>query len=305
MKKALFTIATIAMYFTAQAQQVIPLYSGTVPNSKPSQMQEHHDTTGTGAIRGIQKVTTPALTVYLPVSTENTGTAVIICPGGGYHGLAVGHEGYDVAQLLSSWGITAFVLKYRLPDDAIMENKTIGPLQDAQRALQLVRERAAEWKIDVNKVGIMGFSAGGHLASTAGTHFNMPVIENKANVNLRPDFMILCYPVISFADSICHKGSRDNLLGFNAKPDKVKLYSNETQVTAQTPPVFIFHAEDDNVVPVQNTLYFYEALLHKHVPSEMHIYPKGGHGFGLRNPTTTDEWAGRLHNWMKANKWIW
>lgn len=304
MKKLFLALVLMGMQYASQSQQVIPLYSGTVPNSKPNTVKEKREEDKNNGRLSIANVTDPTLTVYAPAPGNNTGTAVVICPGGGYARLAMTHEGKDVGNLLSSWGITAFVLKYRLPSDSIMQDKSIGPLQDAQRALQLVREYASEWKIDVNKVGIMGFSAGGHLASTAGTHFTTAVISNPGNTSLRPDFMILCYPVISFADSICHRGSRDNLIGKNAGADKIALYSNETQITPQTPPAFLVHAEDDKTVPVQNSLYFYEGLLHNHVPAEMHLYPKGGHGFGMVNKTTPDEWTERLHNWLKGNGWI-
>jgi acetyl esterase/lipase len=185
-----------------------------------------------------------------------------------------------------------------------MINKEIGPLQDAQRAILLVRQRAGEWGVDPGHIGIMGFSAGGHLASTAGTHFDRAVIDNPAHISLRPDFMILLYPVISFADSTGHRGSRDNLIGKHPSPDKIREYSNEWQVTEGTPPAFLVQAEDDRTVPVVNSLYFYEALQRKGVPAELHIYPKGGHGFGLHNPTTKDQWSERLENWMAANGWL-
>jgi acetyl esterase/lipase len=149
-------------------------------------------------------------------------------------------------------------------------------------------------------VGILGFSAGGHLASTAGTHFGKAVIDNKDNISLRPDFMVLLYPVISFSDSIGHRGSRDNLIGRNPPAPLIQEYSNELQVTAQTPPVFIVHAEDDKTVPVANSIHFYESLLHNKVPAELHLYPKGGHGFGLHNPTTKDQWAERMQNWFAS-----
>ena len=301
MKKIVLASFLLSMQLSGFAQKEFPLYNGAVPNSKPSSIQEKRDVDNNGIYR-ITNVTTPTLTVY-PAQGDASGAAVIICPGGGYAILAASHEGSDVAKLLSSWGITAFVLKYRLPNDAIMQDKSIGPLQDAQRAIQQVRERAAEWKIDPHKIGIMGFSAGGHLASTAGTHFTTAVIDNPGNTSLRPDFMVLGYPVISFSDSIGHTGSKINLIGKNPSPQQVELYSNELQVTDQTPPAFLVHAQDDRAVPVQNSLSFYEALVHHHVLSEIHIYPKGGHGFGLHNKTTPDEWSDRLHNWFKANGW--
>ena len=164
----------------------------------------------------------------------------------------------------------------------------------------MVREGAKEWNIKSDKIGIMGFSAGGHLASTAGTHFDRPVIENKNNISLRPDFMILIYPVISFDDSIGHIGSRDNLLGKNPSEEKIKYYSNEQQVNGNTPPSFLVHAENDEAVKVQNSLYFFEALQKNKVPAELHVYPKGGHGFGMHNPTTKEDWVLCLKGWLEG-----
>ena len=185
-----------------------------------------------------------------------------------------------------------------------MTNKQIVPLQDAERAIQLIRQKATEWNINPNNIGIMGFSAGGHLASTLGTHFNEIVIENKNNTSFKPDFMILGYPVISFDTTIAHKGSRDNLIGIDPSQKLVDHFSNELQVTPQTPITFIVHASDDNTVPIENSVRFYQALQKNKVPAEIHIYEKGGHGFGLHNKTTTDEWFDRLINWMKMNKII-
>lgn len=280
------------------AQNVIPLYNGTIPGSKPAQGKEINISGDDGGAR-ISKVSEPALTVYLPAKEKSNGAAVIICPGGGYARLSIKKEGDDVAKVLSEWGVAAFVLKYRLPDDSIMEKKEIGPLQDAQRAIQVVRSRAAEFNVDPKKVGIMGFSAGGHLAATAGTHFKKAVIPNKPRVNLRPDFLILMYPVISLTDSLAHKGSQTNLLGKNPSQDKIKEFSNEFQVTKKIPPTFLVHAKDDKTVKVENSIYFYNALQKKKVPAEIHLYEKGGHGFGLNNPTSPDKWADWLKVWMQ------
>lgn len=294
-------ILTIAI--TASAQDSIFLYPDGVPGSKPAAIKEQHVWDQNGMLR-INSVSNPSMTVYKPAKAKNKGVAVIICPGGGYSILAATHEGRDVAKKFNEWGITAFVLKYRLPNDALMKDKSIGPLQDAQRAIQLVKERAASWNIDTAKIGIMGFSAGGHLASTAATHFNRAVIDNPKHYSLRPAFAILGYPVISFADSITHRGSRNNLIGRTPSAADVTLYSNELQVTAQTPPSFLVHAGDDQAVPVQNSLFFYNALAKNKVPAELHVYPKGGHGFGMNNKTTTDQWMDRLYNWMKSNSWV-
>jgi acetyl esterase/lipase len=298
MKKITTLLSILLMYHFLSAQDIIPLYE-KVPGSKPASVRETSDTVK-GIVR-IRNVSIPTLTVYRPDPAKANGTAVVICPGGGYALLAASHEGTDVAQKLAGWGITAFVLKYRLPDDAIMTDKTIGPLQDAQRALQIVRQHAGDWKIDPARVGIMGFSAGGHLASTASTHFYKPVIDTKG-ISVRPDFSILLYPVISFADSLTHKGSRDNLLGKDQSAARITAYSNELQVKGDTPPAFLVHATDDKVVLVGNSIVYYEALIKNNVPAEMHIYQQGGHGFGMNNPTTADQWTERLKNWMQLNK---
>jgi acetyl esterase/lipase len=289
----------------ASAQQTLPLYgTDPIPDSRPAADQETADSSGNPVRVSLSKVSRPTLTVYLPVAGKANGTAVVVCPGGGYVHLAWTHEGTEIAQLLNGMGITVFLLKYRLPSDETMVDKSIGPLQDAQRAIQLVRQQAGHWGIDPKRVGILGFSAGGHLASTAGTHFSRAYIDNPNNISLRPDFMVLLYPVISFADSIGHRGSRDNLLGLHPDEAAIREYSNELQVTAQTPPAFIIHAGDDRTVAVVNSLYFYEALQRNGVSAELHVYPKGGHGFGWHNPTTKDQWPDRLRNWLEAGGWL-
>ncbi|GAA4372504.1 hypothetical protein GCM10023186_02100 [Hymenobacter koreensis] len=285
------------------AQSTIALYSGTIPNSKPSSVQETSVTLPNGGVR-ISNVVQPTLTVFrAPAATAN-GTAVIICPGGGYARLSIDHEGYDVAKRLNEIGITAFVLKYRLPNDASQPDKTTAPLLDAQQALRLVRQRAADYGVNPARVGIMGFSAGGHLAATAGTHLNQSAAAAPDRTSVRPDFLVLIYPVISLSDSLMHAGSRTNLLGASPSAQQIREYSNELQVSAQTPPTFLVHAQDDKSVPVQNSLRFYEACLRRNVPAEMHLYPKGGHGFGLTNKTTKDDWMQRLQNWFDANGWL-
>ncbi|WP_139924443.1 alpha/beta hydrolase [Hymenobacter sp. DG01] len=285
----------------AQTQPVLPLYAGAVPNSKPSKTTEAVAKRPDGSPR-VSQVVQPTLTVYK--APKPNGTAVIVCPGGGYGMLAMDHEGHDVARRFNEMGITAFVLKYRLPLDASQTDKSITPLMDAQQAIRLVRQRATEYGINPARVGLMGFSAGGHLASTAGTHFTTPVGGTQDKTSVRPDFLMLIYPVISFSDSLTHMGSRTNLLGEKPAADRVKLYSNELQVTTQTPPTFLVHAQDDNVVKVQNALVFYEACLHHKVPAEMHLYPLGGHGFGMHNKTTKDNWTDRLQNWLEAGGWL-
>ncbi len=279
----------------------IPLYEGQIPNAKPGPNEEKSETDG---ILRISLVRNPTLTVYQPPKEKATGAAVVICPGGGYGILAAAHEGADVARRFNEQGIAAFVVKYRLPSAKTSTNPEIAPLQDAQQAIRVVRQRAAEWQVDPNRIGIMGFSAGGHLASTAGTHFQKALIPNANNISVRPDFMILIYPVISSQPGVTHQGSFENLLGKNASPEKLKEYSNDQQVTAQTPPTFLVHASDDKAVPSANSILFYQALQQQNIPAELHIYPKGGHGFGLKNPTTPDNWFERCLNWMVASNFV-
>jgi acetyl esterase/lipase len=295
----LFLISNMAM-----SQQLIQLYESSIPNSKVDASVTEKSEVGADGILRISNVTEPTLTVFLPESGKSNGTSIIICPGGGYWILAAGHEGADVARQFVKMGVTAFVLKYRLPDAQIQTNPAIAPWQDAQRAIQLVRERASEWNIDPTKIGILGFSAGGHLASTAGTKFENSVIDNNKQISLRPDFMVLVYPVISADPAITHQGSFEKLLGINSTAEKRMEYSSDRFVSKDTPPTFLVHASDDGGVSPQNSIVFYQALLEKKVPVELHLYQQGGHGFGLKNSTTPDLWMDRLRNWLKTNKWI-
>jgi acetyl esterase/lipase len=296
MKKLLLPLMMLLTIAAFAQEKEIPLYPNGVPNSKPTPATYVEDDSNGHA----NKVTIPTLQPFFPEKGKANGTAVIVCPGGGYSGLSMDKEGKMVAAEFNKIGVTAFVLKYRLPSDLIMVDKTIGPLQDAQRAIQMVREQATEWGIDPVKVGIIGFSAGGHLASTAGTHFDKVVIDNKNNVSVRPDFMLLLYPVITFGEK-AHRGSQVNLTGKDAPQNLIDLYSNQKQVTPNTPPTFLVQAEDDKTVPVENSLMFYEALLANKVKAEMHLYQAGGHGFGLNNTTTTDKWFERCAAFLKQN----
>ena len=295
----LFTFLLFVL-MNVNAQQAISLYGGAIPGAKPTPADYIEETTTReDKVVRTSKVSKPELYVYQP--TKPTGAAVIICPGGGYGILAIDKEGHDVAKKFQEMGITAFVLKYRLPSDLIMKDKSTGPLQDALQAIYLVRKNASLWGVDVNRVGIMGFSAGGHLASTASTHFADMKIENQENISLRPSFSILIYPVITFGIST-HGGSVKNLLGENPTEAQKKYFSSERQVTPQTPPAFLVHANSDKSVPVQNSLRYNEALVKNNVPAELHVYQAGGHGFGLYNKTTKDDWFERLKNWLQANK---
>jgi acetyl esterase/lipase len=328
MKQTFLIIACIlSSHFSAFAQKVMPLYDGQAPNSKQTTLK---DTAlifpmGNEMGRFIIRIIIPELTMYLPEKSKATGMAVIVCPGGGYSGVAIDHEGHAIAKKLQANGIAAFVLKYRMPNAEFVDNKEFVPLQDAQRAIQIVRENAAIWGINPKKVGIQGNSAGGHLASTAGTHFLKAQIPNPKKTNLRPDFMILNYPVISFADSLTHYGSRYNLIGtmpleeykkltadwqhaeaklklLPVSAEKVKEYSNELQVTANTPPTFITHANNDDVVPVQNSILFIAALQKNKVPVESFFYAKGGHGYGMINPTSDVQWIESCLKWLLTIK---
>lgn len=287
----------------SNAQTTIPLYK-EVPNSKPALNYKEKADTGTDGIIRISKVSIPDITIFPANNSSTKNTAVIICPGGGYSILAYNLEGTDVAKIFNSWGVTAIVLKYRLPDEAIMNDKSIGPLQDAQRALQYARQNAKQLNIDPQKIGIMGFSAGGHLASTASTHFNKSYISNPQNISLRPDFSILAYPVISFSDSLAHMGSRENLIGKNPSQQVISNFSNELQVNKNTPPTFLVLAADDKTVNPENSIKYYESLLKNDVSAEIHIYQNGGHGFGTHNHTTKEDWMQTLQHWMQHNNFL-
>ena len=257
---------------------------------------------GAPGAKGSEEGDNPSLTVYLPRKEKATGAAVVICPGGGYGHLAMGHEGHEIARWLNSIGVAGFILKYRHRNSGAGYGHP-APLQDAQRAISLVRYRAKERNIDPARIGILGFSAGGHLASTAGTHFQKRYYDAKDSVDnagCRPDFIILIYPVISLTEWFSHSGSRNNLVGKNPDKKLVETLSNEKQVTPETPPTFLVHTYEDKVVPVENSIYFYIALRKAHVPSEMHIYLKGHHGFGLgKKLGAASSWSIRCAEWMR------
>ena len=252
-----------------------------------------------GAV-GTEDVDKPSLTYYVVDAARSSGTAIVVCPGGGYRGLAMDHEGKQIAEWLNKQGISAFVLKYRL-----------GPryhhpamINDAHRAIRMVRSEVAKMHIAPDRIGIWGFSAGGHLAATASTHFvdgNPSAADPIERVSTRPDFAILAYPVISFTTPYAHKGSRTNLLGENPDPKLVENLSNELQVTPLTPPTFLFHTNEDTGVPPENSVLYYLALRKAGVPAEMHIYEPGRHGVGLA-PThpVLSSWGARLSDWFKT-----
>ncbi len=248
-----------------------------------------------------EKVTSPALFVFLPSKETATGTAVLICPGGGYGSLAFNHEGHAIARWLNENGIAGIILKYRLPSDLIMKDKSIGPLQDAQEALRIIRRNALSWNIDPHKIGVIGFSAGGHLASTLSTHFAEKVYEVKDTTSARPDFSLLIYPVITMDSSFTHAGSRQNLIGEKPSEEAIKRFSNELQITDKTPPAFLVHSGDDKAVPAKNSIKYYEGLQKFGIPSELHIFMKGGHGYGMSvNNGTQSAWPEMCLRWMKG-----
>lgn len=264
------------------AQEIIPLW----PDGAPFHESENHEEQ-------------PNLTVYRPDQENASNTAVIILPGGGYSHLAMDHEGYQVAEMLNGMGITAFILRYRRGKDYPHP----VPLTDAQRAIRLVRARADSWNIESRQIGILGFSAGGHLASTTGTHFDSGNTDSEEKVeraSSRPDFMILIYPVISMIEDFTHSGSRNNLLGAAPDPELVERLSTERQITPETPPTFLVHSSNDEAVPVENSIHFYMGLRKAGVPAEMHIYKEGPHGFGLApdNPLLSS-WPELLETWLR------
>lgn len=281
------------------SQTELPLYK-VVPNNKPNIENKEQSAIDDQGILRISKVTIPTLTMYKP--EKPNGVAVIICPGGGYGILAASHEGSDVAKAMNEWGITVFVLKYRLPNANTMMNKAIAPLQDAQRAIQMVRENAKQWKIKKSKVGIMGFSAGGHLAASLCTRYKEELITNFNRTSLKPNFSILIYPVISFQDSLTHLGSRINLIGKKPSSFTIDKYSNEAHVSTKTPPAFLVHAKDDDAVTFQNSLDYYDALQKQKVSAYLKLYEKGGHGFGMKNPKTGESWMDELRGWLTKMK---
>jgi acetyl esterase/lipase len=297
MRRVALLLTLIAFAFVSTAQttsaqtstglqdgQTISLWAGPAPGSL-----------------GTADADIPTLTVYLPRALSPNTPAVIVCPGGAYVGLAANHEGRQVANYLNSLGIAAFVLRYRL-----------GPryhhpieLGDAQRAIRMVRARATEWRMDPARIGILGFSAGGHLAMTASTLFDRAPARGSDpidGVSSRPDFSILGYPVISLTEAWTHRGSRTNLLGENADPALAKSLSGENAVTKDTPPTFIFQTDADTTVPAENSVYYYLALRKAGVPAEMHIFEKGPHGVGLaNNDAALSEWSKLMANWLRVH----
>ena len=299
MKSFLFAVSVASLSFNALAQtEVLPLWpEGKVPNAIPSDLPEQ--TTNNGNILRISQVTVPTLTAYIPAQEVATGAAVMICPGGGYSILAAEHEGSDLAEWFKKRGIAAFVLKYRLPDPRIMVRQHEVPLMDAMQGMKHIRKNAKKWNINPDAIGVMGFSAGGHLAATLSTHFDK---EKEGGEAAKPNFALLIYPVITFHAPYAHGGSREKLLGAAKSDELVEYYSNEKQVSVTTPPTFLVHAEDDSAVPVENSMNYYLALKEKKIPAELHIYPAGGHGFAMRTAGkgSVENWPATMEGWLKS-----
>lgn len=284
----------------AQREPEVPLYPNGVPNSVVSTQPEKRTYDAQGRLTALSNVVVPRLLVYRPASSN--GTAIIICPGGGYRNLNTENARF-IAQRINQWGVTAFVLVYRLPADSLMQDRSTGPFQDAQQALRLVRQRATEWQLQPSRVGILGSSAGGHVAAMAATQFTKAFEPGKDTTSLRPDFLVMCWPVVSFRPDIAHQGSVKNMLGDHPTDTQLCNFSPEEHVTAATPPTFLVHAGDDPTVKFSNSIRFYEALKKAKVPAELHLYETGGHGFGIK-PDLPHSWMTQLEIWLRNRGYL-
>lgn len=304
--KLLIIISAMTFFFAQQnmmaQNRILDLYpKGTKTNTLAPEISEKWDSTD---IVRVSQVSNPNIAIFLPSKKNATGEAIVICPGGGYGIIAYDWEGTDVAKYWNAKGVAAIVLKYRLPNMPTQRESWQYPLLDAQRALRMVRFHAKEWNIHPNKVGIMGFSAGGHLASSLCTHNdqgNPNSLDPVEQISSRPDFAILIYPVISFTEPYQHAGSHKNLLGENPDPAQSLFFSSEKQVTTNTPPTILIHASDDTGVSVENSIAYYRALLKNNIRAELHIYPYGQHGFGLAiGRGYLSSWPERCNDWLKG-----
>ncbi|CAM3880933.1 alpha/beta hydrolase [Flavobacterium sinopsychrotolerans] len=284
--------------------KIIPLWTDAIPGAIKAADYQEKEIYKEGKVQSISKVVTPTLSVFLAAEGNSNGSSVLILPGGGYSHLSIDKEGTKVAHWLNSLGITAIVLKYRLPSDQIMKDKTIGPLQDAQEAIRYIRRNAEKWNLNKDKIGVIGFSAGGHLAATLSTHYNDTIYLVSDSVSAKPDFSILIYPVISMNNEITHKGSQNTLLGVSPSVSLIDKFSNEQHVNSETPPTFIIHATDDLVVRIENSINYHIALKKNKVPTELHLYEKGGHGFGLGVKDTSQYWTKDCENWLRIQLFL-
>lgn len=297
MRKALLALLLLSAALAQAQTRVLALWPEGVPNARIAPGPERLDD------ERVSNVSQPTLTVYPAAYDRASKTAVVICPGGGYTFLSNTREGQQYAQWLSSLGVTAFVLKYRLSDYGHP-----APLQDVLRAIRLVRSHAAEYGVAPDRIGVMGSSAGGHLAASAATLYNDPAGRTGTAldaVSARPDFALLMYPVITMEAPAAHAGSRESLLGKAPSPELVRLMSVERQVTADTPPTLLIHSQDDGLVPVENSILFYQALTRAHVPAEMYLFEHGGHGMGMRlGQGTASDWPRRAEEWLRGRRLI-
>jgi acetyl esterase/lipase len=301
MKKLIVFTALIFLSGKLIAQQFIPLW----PNGKKPNWNGKTVTDSLYNER-IWRVGTPGLYAFMVPASENKGTTVLICPGGGYERLSHIYNGFQFAKWFNVHGINAFVLIYRLPHQQDLQNRESAPLMDAQRAIRFIRSNAANWNLDKNKIGVMGISAGGHVASMLGTHSEdvSSIKDPLDTISYRPDFMILLSPVITMG-KYAHPGSKRNFLGADTSKTMIEKYSSELQVTANTPPAFMVHAQNDSTVKVQNSLLFYNALIEKGVQASIHIFPQGGHGIALvENPGSTALWLDLLSLWLSEKNFV-
>lgn len=297
-KKIIYCVLFSVFTLQTMAQKTVPLYN-KIPNLKSScDKKERVPIAGE-----VADVIEPTLTEFIPSNLNASKAAVLILPGGGYTHLAMEKEGFAVARKFNELGVAAFVLKYRMPLSSCFDNSSLVPLQDAQQALLMIRQQAEIFGIDPNNIGVTGFSAGGHLASTLLTHTDTSLVDNKG-ISLLPNWGVLGYPVIDMSITYTHRGSRDNLLGSNPSQSQIDYFSSQKRVTNTTPPCFIFLAQDDNVVKPINSIEFYEAMIQNKVKGELHITEKGGHGFGLHNRTTKEDWFQNMSDWLRQNKWL-
>ncbi|MEI9806844.1 MAG: alpha/beta hydrolase [Bacteroidota bacterium] len=301
MKKTVLILFIAGLFTKASSQEFIPLWpEGKKPNFNGKKI------TDSLFNERIWRVGTPGMYAFVVPKAENKGTAVLICPGGGYERLSHLYNGFNLAKWYNSIGVNAFVLIYRLPHQADLQKKELAPMQDAQRAMRLIRANAAKWNIKTDKVGVMGTSAGGHVASTLGTHAeDVSAIKDSLDaVSYRPDFMVLLSPVISMG-KYAHPGSKRYFMGADSTREMTEKYSGELQVSSFTPPAFIVHALNDSTVKVQNSLLFYNALIDKKINASIHVFPQGGHGIRLDdNPGSTDLWMNLLEAWLKETGFV-
>ncbi len=297
MKIALSFVTCLFILNTSMAQY-LPLYQNTPNQKQVPNLESSMDTLGILITSGVSE---PSYQYFRVKEDTVKRPCVIICPGGGYFILADGHEGVDVAKYFNSIGVNAMVIKYRMPNSNSQIDKSIAPLQDAQQAMYLARKNAAVWGIEEHKIGVMGFSAGGHLAASLASHYSDVKISNDTHISLRPDFQILIYPVIT-TKSFGHAGSTLNLIGEDPSIEQINYFSNETWVNAESPIAFIVHAKDDDAVPVKNAEIYNEVLIKNKVSSRLFLFEKGGHGFGMKNKMSEKQWPPMLEAWLFENK---